>query len=284
MRSEENMSIHKTKDYFFQFLSIAIITVFLVTSFVPILMGVFMSLKTNAQILGDFWGLPFPVMWSNYSSALFGLAPYMLNTLIVVLVSAMGVVFISCLSGFVFAHLQFPFKNALYMTVLAVMMVPGVVTLASSYSLIINLRLKDTWFALWFPYLAGGQVMGILLCRTFIASQPKELFEAARIDGSSEIRNFLQIVIPLAQPILVTLAIMNTLSTYNDYIWPLLVVSSRSKMTLMVAVTGLVSETGAKQMGVQTAGYIFASLPLLMLFVFGMKYYVSGLTSGAIKA
>ena len=148
----------------------------------------------------------------------------------------------------------------------------------------IYLGLKDSWMALWTNYLAYGQIMGIILCRTFIASQPKELFESSRIDGASEIRNFISIAVPLARPILVTLAVMNIVGTYNDYIWPLLVISSQPKQTLMVAVTGLVSEIGAKEQGIQTAGYVFASLPLLALFVFGMKYYVSGMTSGAIKA
>ena len=275
---------YKIKSYFFQGFMNIILIVLVFLSFVPMLMSIFMSLKTNAQILGDFWSLPFPVMWSNYSSAFFSLFPYMRNTMIIVLTTAFGVVSLSCLSGYVFAQLSFPFKQTLYVMVLAIMMVPSIVTLTPNYMLVVNLGIRDTWWALWTNYLAYGQVFGIILCRTFIAAQPKELFEAARIDGASEVKSFLSIAVPLARPILVTLIVLNIIGTYGDYIWPLLVISSKSKLTLMVGVTGLVSEFGSNQRGIQTAGYVFASLPLLVLFIFGMKYYVSGMTSGAIKA
>jgi len=261
-----------------------IIIILVLLSFVPMLMSLFMSLKTNAQIMGNFWSLPYPVMWSNYSRAFFGLFPYMLNTIIIVLTTALGVVLLSCMSGYVFAQLEFPFRNTLFVMILAVMMVPSIVTLTPNYTLAISLHLKDSWFALWTNYLAYGQVFGIVLCRTFIASQPKELFEASRIDGASEYRSFISVAVPLARPILVTLAVLNIVGTYGDYIWPLLVISSQSKQTLMVAVTGLMSNVGTKERGIQTAGYVFASFPLLLLFIFGMKYYVSGMTSGAIKA
>jgi len=275
---------HILKDFTFQIIMNIIVVILVVLSFVPMLMSIFMSLKTNAQIMGNFWSLPYPVMWGNYSSAFLGLLPYMVNTIIVVLTTALGVVILSCMSGYVFAQLEFPFRNVLFVMVISVMMVPSIVTLTPNYTLAISLHLKDTWFALWTNYLAYGQVMGIVLCRTFIASQPKELFEASRIDGASEFRGFISVAVPLARPILVTLAVLNIVGTYGDYIWPLLVISSQSKQTLMVAVTGLVSEVGAKERGVQTAGYVFASFPLLILFIFGMKYYVSGMTSGAIKA
>ena len=275
---------HTAKNAAFQVIMIVTVATMMVLSFVPMLMTIFMSLKTNAQIMGNFWSLPFPVMWTNYSTAFFTLFPQMLNTIVIVLVTALCVVTLSCTSGYVFAQLDFPFKRTLFVMVISVMMIPSIVTLTPNYTLAISLKLKDTWFALWTNYLAYGQVMGIVLCRTFIASQPKDLFEASRIDGASEIRSFVSIAVPLARPILVTLAVLNIVGTYGDYIWPLLVISSSSKQTLMVAVTGLVSEVGAKERGVQTAGYVFASLPLLVLFVFGMKYYISGMTSGAIKA
>lgn len=275
---------HTVKHAGFQVIMHIIVVALLVVSFIPMLMTIFMSLKTNAQIMGNFWSLPFPVMWSNYSKAFFVLFPQMFNTIIVVLVTALGVTALSCMSGYVFAQLDFPFRQALFVMVISVMMVPSIVTLTPNYTLAISLRLKDTWFALWTNYLAYGQVMGIVLCRTFIASQPKELFEASRIDGASEMRSFISIAVPLSRPILVTLAVLNIVGTYGDYIWPLLVISSHSKQTLMVAVTGLVSEFGSRERGIQTAGYVFASLPLLILFVFGMKYYISGMTSGAIKA
>lgn len=284
MHISRYLNRNKVKPYSFELILNLILIVLVFLSFVPMLMSIFMSLKSNAQILGDFWGLPSPVMWSNFTDALFGLLPNMINTLIIVLTTALGVVILSGMSGYVFAQLKFPFKNTLFVMVLSIMMVPAVVTLTPNFTLVLNLGIRNTWLALWTNYLAYGQVFGIILCRTFIAGQPKELFESARIDGSSELRSFFAIALPLARPILVTLAVLNIVGTYGDYIWPLLVISTPSRQTLMVAVTGLVSEIGASERGVQTAGYVFASLPLLVLFTFGMKYFVSGMTSGAVKA
>lgn len=137
-------------------------------------------------------------------------------------------------------------------------------------------------------YVAGGQVFAIFLLRAFFQAQPEELFESARMDGAGELRCIWSIAWPISTPILATIGIMNFLGLYNDLIWPMLMINSPDRVTLMVALQQYAPNVemvlSRPDIGVQTAGFVFASIPILVMFVFGMKYYVQGITSGALKA
>ena len=188
------------------------------------------------------------------------------------------------MSGYVFARLEFPMKNFLFMMMLALMMIPGVLTLTPSYKLIQRLGLKNSWFALWLPWASGGQVMGMYLCRTFISSQPASLFESARIDGATEFKAFFYIAVPLAKPILATLVVMNMIGLYGDFIWPLLVIESNTKQVISVAIQTYSSSTGMTDYGAMIAGFVMATVPLVVMFSFSSRLYIEGITSGAVKA
>jgi ABC-type sugar transport system, permease component len=172
------------------------------------------------------------------------------------------------------------------MMMLALMMIPSVLTLTPSFKLIQRLGMKNTWWALWLPWASGGQVMGMYLCRTFIAAQPAALFESARIDGAREFQAFYKIAVPLAKPILATLVVTNMISLYGDFIWPLLVIDSNSKQVISVAIQTYSSSTygGTTNYGAMIAGFVMATIPLLLMFMFSSRLYIEGITSGAIKA
>ena len=155
---------------------------------------------------------------------------------------------------------------------------------ATREKLIQRLGLKNTWWALWLPWASGGQIMGMYLCRTFISSQPPALFESARIDGAREFQAFYKIAVPLAKPILATLVVMNMISLYGDFIWPLLVIDSNSKQVISVAVQIYSSSTGITDYGAMIAGFVMATIPLLIMFMFSSRLYIEGITSGAVKA
>ena len=140
----------------------------LLLAFVPIFTMIILSLKTNVQIYGDFFTLPHPVAWENYSMAVDRLIPNMVNTLIVVAVATALTALLAIVSGYVFARLDFPGKGFLYMCILALMMVPGILTLVPQYSLIQTYGLYNTWGALILPWIAGGQVFGIILVRNYM--------------------------------------------------------------------------------------------------------------------
>jgi ABC-type glycerol-3-phosphate transport system permease component len=208
-----------------------------------------------------------------------------------------GTVGLASLSAYAFARHRFPGREQLFYSIIALMMVPGVLTLISSFMWMKQFPLaggNDLWgrhgngllnshLALILPYIAGGQAFSIFVLRSFIAALPEELFEAARLDGASDWVLFRRLAVPLSKPIMGTIAIMVAMSAWNDYVWPLIVLSDDGMRTLSI---GLTFFRGAYQTtyGPLMAGYVLASLPLLALFLLTMRAFIAGLTSGALKA
>ena len=266
-----------------QVLLILTLVVILALSFVTIALMVFLSLKDNGQIYGRFWSLPDPIRWGNYRDGWFTMRRYIFNSLVYSLASVVGVVFLSSLSGYVFARHRFPGKEIIYVVILALLMVPGILTLIPTFVLVRQLGLINTPWALILPWTAGGQIFGILLCRSFFATLPQDLFDAAKVDGASEFEQYFRIALPLSWPIMVTLAIMHLVGSYNDFIWPLLAISDQNIQVVTVGLTQFRNEFGTINWGPRMAAYAVSSVPLVILFAFGMKFYVRGLTSGAVK-
>ncbi|MBQ9409481.1 MAG: carbohydrate ABC transporter permease [Clostridia bacterium] len=274
----------KLRETSFQTLITFITVIFVLLAFIPIFLMLFLSLKSQSQFYANLWALPIPPRWQNYDAAWNQLIRNMLNSIITVSVGTLLIVSLAAMSGYVFARLEFPLKNFLFMLMLALMMIPGVLTLTPSFKLIQRIGLKNTWWALWLPWASGGQVMGMYLCRTFISNQPASLFESARIDGATEFKAFFYIALPLAKPILATLVVMNMISLYGDFIWPLLVIESNTKQVISVAIQTYSSATGMTDYGAMIAGFVMATIPLVIMFSFSSRLYIEGITSGAVKA
>ena len=260
------------------------LVVFLVLTFVPLAIMVTMSFRNNGQIYANFWGLPDPWLFSNYVQGFTSVIRYAVNSIADSLASVALIVVLSSLSGYVFARHRFPGKEVLYLLILGLLMIPGILTLIPAFVLTHQLGIWNTPLALILPWTAGGQVLGIFLCRSFIASLPEELFEAGRIDGAGELQLWYRVAVPLSWPILMTIAILSMVNNYNDFIWPLLVISSDSLQVISVGLTQFTTAHGVTDYGPQMAAYVVASIPLLIVFLFGMKYFIQGITSGAIKA
>jgi ABC-type glycerol-3-phosphate transport system permease component len=268
---------------FFQII-IAVISFFiLLLAFIPIITMILLSLKSTVQIYGDFFALPNPVEWGNYNKAIGMLIPNMINTLIVVSAGTFLTAVLCAMSGYVFARLNFPLKNFLFLAVIVLMMVPGVLLLTPQYSLIQKYGIYNTWWSLILPWAAGGQIFGIMLCRTSMSMLPSEMFEAARIDGCGEFKALIRIALPLSKPILSTVVVMKMVDYYNDFIWPLLAIETNSKQVINVVIRVFQSMTGTIDIGSMVAGFVFATIPLLLLFIFTSRLYIEGITSGAIK-
>jgi ABC-type glycerol-3-phosphate transport system permease component len=256
-------------------------------SFFIVLLMIALSLRRTVLIYVDFWALPWPPIWDNYHNAILDLVPSLLRTLYVCVASIVGILAISCAAAYAFARLRFPGRDALFYIVLAVLMIPGVILLTPNFIIASKYGLRGSLWGLIVFYIAGGLPFGVFLITTFFRSQPAEIFEAARVDGATELQALWRIAVPLAFPILVTVGIFNFLSIYSDFIWPSLMVNE-SKQTLILALERYnpqVSEFGTRQdIGMQTAGYVFATVPQLIVFALGMKYFIQGVTSGAVKA
>ncbi|MFD0959765.1 carbohydrate ABC transporter permease [Paenibacillus chungangensis] len=268
---------------FQQFILYVLLSAILLLTLVPILFMAVSSLKSNAQILGSFWGLPSPPQWDNFSEAGAAIWRYVMNTVLYALGGSLAVIVLSTLAGYVFAKKQFPGKETLFMMMLGLMMIPGILTLIPSYVLYAHMGLTNTPWVILLQAAAGGQIFGIFLSRTFIAGLPNEIFDAARIDGAGEREILFKLVFPLSMPIISTIFIMQAVGIYNDYIWPLLTISDAKIQMLGVGLTLFMNQFGITDMGVQFAAYTISSFPLVLIFSFGMKYFIQGMTSGAIK-
>ena len=250
----------------------------------PLAMMVILSGKDTSQFTHDEFGLDFPFHLDNYSAVWDTIRPNMVNSAIVSLSSCAGVLLLSCVGGFVFARYNFPGKTFLWYAILSLLMIPFILTLIHSFFLVKQLHLLDTLWAVILPYIAGGQVFGMLLLRSFFASLPEEMFEAARIDGAGDFVLLVRLAVPLSAGILGTLAILNILYTWNDLIWPSVVLQDDSVKTLTLGLWSFRNNYfAADNWGPMMAGYTIASIPLIILFVFTSRLFVKGLSSGAIK-
>jgi len=263
--------------------TVIVLAVLVLLTFYPFVFMIMTSFKSLKQYYANVWLPAWPVHLENYAQAWQAVAPYMLNSIVVTVASTIGVVVVSCLAAFAFARMSFPGREILYYLVIFLLMVPAVLTLVPTFLLIKNVGLMDTLWALILPYIAAGQVLAIFIMRSFFASLPEELFEAARVDGASEFWVFLNIAVPLVRPVLVTIAILQVLSSWNDYLWPFLVLKSDALKTLVVGLVGFEGRFTTNY-GPLMAGYAIASIPLLILFFVAMRSFIEGLSQGALKA
>lgn len=263
---------------------IPVILILIVLMMVPMLLALFIAGKSRAQFDFNPWGLTFPIYYhQTFPAAWRVVSQSILNSVIVSAVSCIGVLFFGSLSAYVFARFDFLGKDTVFVIILSLLMIPAILTLVPRFVVVHKLGLFQTMWALLLPYIAAGQVMAVFLMRTFFASIPSEYFESARIDGASEFRCFWNIALPLSKHIAGVVAILQVLGTWNDIFWPYLTIGTKRELfTIPVALLIFDDQLG-QQIGTQMAGYIIASLPLVLLFAFTSRLFVEGLTAGGLK-
>lgn len=263
------------------FLNILLIF-FGILTFFPFVFLIISSLKTNYQFYHFFWIPVHPLHFDTYTAAAAILWRYIVNSAIYCSISILAVCVLSSTSGFVFSRYQFPGKKILFYSIISLIMIPPMVTLITRFLVVRNLGILNTPLAVILPWIATRQVIATWLMSVYFDSLPIELFDAAKIDGASESQTFFEIGLPLAKPMLGTVTIMTLLSTWNDYIWPLVTIRDESLQTLTV---GLLSFQGQflTSWGTLFAGYVIAAIPLIIVFMFTVRYFIAGMTSGAVK-
>jgi len=259
------------------------LTVVVIITFAPFYLMLNISTKNSAQFAVNPLGITQPFhLKTNYGFALKFIWRPALNSTFVTITSIVLTVFISSLAAYIFALFDFPGRDILFWGIAALMMVPAILTLVPRYLIVVDLKLVNTYWALILPYVAGRQVFNIFVMRTFFRNLPREILESARMDGANNLRIYWSIVLPLSKPILATLALLGFLGIWNDFVWPLVTLDSPNLRTLTLALYHLAS-AGSAQWGIMMAGYVLASLPLLILFIIFTKPFIEGMTSGAIK-
>lgn len=226
----------------------------------------------------------FPFYLENFERAWnLGIRDYMGNSLILSISIVVGNTALAVLTAYVFARYNFPGKVFFFSAILALMMVPGILTLVPRYLLIRDLKLLNTFWAVILPAVFGANAFQIIIMRTFFSSLPEELFEAARIDGAGHWTLLSRITVPLSIPIISSMAILQFNGAWNDMIWPLLVLNRDEIRPLSVGLVLLSTNNNAPDIGVQMAGSVIAAIPMVIVFLVGMRAFIDGLSSGAIK-
>ncbi|MEO8619525.1 MAG: carbohydrate ABC transporter permease [bacterium] len=208
------------------------------------------------------------------------LGRYALNSAFVAVVTTIAALAINSSAGYAFAKLRFAGRNQTFRILTAGLAIPVQVAMLPLFLLVKSLGLVNNYGGVIVPGLAS--IFGIFLVRQYALAIPDDLLDAARIDGASEFRVFRSIVLPTIKPVLATLALWTFLATWNDFMWPLIVLSDDRKYTLPVALAGLVGEH-AQDVELMMAGAVITVLPVLTLFLFLQRYYVEGVTEGSVK-
>ena len=202
------------------------------------------------------------------------------SVLVAVLITAGNLMFCSLL-GYALAKLNFPGKRALFLVVLGMLMVPGMVLFVPQFVLVSNLGLANSYAGLVLPFLAGP--FGVFLMRQFLSTIPDDLIEAARVDGAGEWRIFFRIVLPLCRPALATLGILTFLSSWNNFLWPLVVATTEDKYTLPVALALYSVGQNRTDFGLLLAGAVVVVLPVLIVFLILQRHFMRGIATTGLK-
>ncbi len=201
------------------------------------------------------------------------------SLLLAILVTIISLLFNS-MAAYAFAKLRFGVKDRLFKFLLSLMIIPGQVTMLPLFLMLKQLGFINTYLGIIIPGMAS--VFGIFLLRQFMMSIPDSLIDAARIDGASELKIFFRIILPLSRSILITLGIFTFIGTWNDFLWPLIVMTDSSMYTLPVALANLMGEH-TQDTELMLSGSVITILPIVVLFAFVQKYYISGIMLGSVK-
>ncbi len=260
------------------------IWIILAIELLPFYMMLQISVKDNTIFLENTWlpSNPLQWIWENYVFAVQLVLPYVANTVVVAVTATAGTLSLALLGAYFFARYKMPFSGFLWSAFLLLMLLPGVANIVPLFALLKQLNLLNTLYALIILGIAGGQVFCIYVLRNFIEDIPKDLFEAAEMDGASHFQQLLNVVIPMSGSIIGTLAILMFLGQWNDFLMPLIILRDPELFTIGVGLIYLDGEY-VKQWGKIMAAFFVASLPLIIIFLFMMKLFVRGLSSGALK-
>ena len=208
------------------------------------------------------------------------LGRYALNSALIAVVTTISSLAINSAAGYAFAKLRFKGRDRTFRAMAAGLAIPVQVAMLPLFLLVKALGLVNNYGGVIIPGLAS--IFGIFLVRQYALAIPDDLLDAARMDGAGELRVFRSIVLPTIQPVLATLALWTFLATWNDFMWPLIILSDDRKYTLPVALAGLVGEH-AQDVELMMAGAVITVLPVLVLFLFLQRYFVEGVTEGSVK-
>jgi sn-glycerol 3-phosphate transport system permease protein len=218
----------------------------------------------------------FPRAWF---AAPFGV--YYWNTIVVTVFSVIGKLVMACTTAYALVALRFPGKNVIFALILGALMIPPQIVIVPNYLLFADLGLINTYAALILPHIPTA--IGTFLMRQAFLAVPREILDAARVDGAGHLRTLWTIMIPLSLPVLVTFGLLATQDVWNDFLWPLIITNTESMRTLPIGISRMLDQEGNTQWGVVMAGAIYVIAPLLAVFLWAQRHIVEGIAAGAVK-
>lgn len=255
---------------------------------VVFLLPFYWMLTSSLRPLSEFYQLPIPIVPNKPSLENYGLlfarsmfGRGIFNSSLLAAISVVLQVLLSALAGYTFAKLRFRGRGPLFIGLLATMMIPLGVGMIPNYIIMARIHWIDTFWPLILPPIANA--FGIFWMRQYCLSIPDELLDAARIDGSGEFSTFWRIVLPVIKPAVASLAIFVFLTTWNDFLGPLVYLRSQQLYTVQLWLSVVSREGNVSQPGVVMAGSALASIPIVILFATLQRYFVAGLTAGSVK-
>lgn len=252
-----------------------------VVTLLPFWWVVIASLRTETDFRGSpgaWW--PSSFTWENYLAMFRGanMGVYLTNSIIISVVLVFTNVIGASLAGYALAKLEFPGKRFAFAAVLVGIFMPGAVLFIPTFVIAVQLGLGGSLMGMVVPFMVGA--LFVFLVRQFASTVPDEILEAARIDGASEVRIFLQIFFPLMWPASAVVGILSFMGGWNQFLWPLLIATNSSLYTLPVGIAQLkYSPTNVEQYGITMAGSVLLMLPVIVLFIFAQKYFVQGMAA-----
>lgn len=248
---------------------------------IPVIYIISMAFTTEQnQLKFPIEWIPSPFTFSNFThifaDVTLPIAKWFTNSLIIATVGTIIVVFLSSLSGYAFARLEFPAKKQLFSLLLFSLMIPAAITLIPAFLLLRDLKLLNTYHAIWWP--TAASVLGIFLMRQHFYAIPRDLEDAARVDGAGPFRIYWQVCLPLVRGAMVALAIFTFLGMWNDLFWPLIVLSDRETFTLPVGLV-IIQQGSYIQRGLAFAAAFIASAPVLVFYAIFQRKIIAGITT-----
>lgn len=262
------------------FIVMAIITL---TPFISIFLA---SLRPGKEIMRQGLGLNLDtsvMSFNNYIYLFSGETAYFTwfkNSIIITAIQTLLTLTVSAFVGYGFAMYDFKFKNLLFMCVLVIMMLPMEIIMLPLFQLIIKIGLIDSIWGIILPFVAGP--LPIFFFRQYLSGVPKEFLDAARVDGCTEYGIFLRIVFPLMKPAFAAMGIFVGMNSWNNFLWPMIVLKSKDKLTLPIGLNSLITPYG-NNYDVLIAGAVFSIIPIIILFLLFQKYFIAGMTAGGVK-
>ncbi len=257
---------------------------------IPFFWAISSSFKTYRELwLWPPRWLPMQIQWRNYLEiwTVAPLAMFLRNSFIITFASVAGMLLSSSLVGYGFARFNFPGKNKLFLILLGTMILPGQVTLIPSFLLYKALGWLDSYKPLYLPFFFGASAFATFLFRQFFMTIPREFDDAAKVDGANFLTIYAVVLMPLARPVTITLAILQFLHSWNELLWPVVVLNTYEKFPLALGLQYFRTQAfsgGVPREHLMMAAAMVMTLPCLLLYVFAQRYFTQGIMMSGLKA